>query len=215
VLDLDGDKGITIATGVSAWADQSGGTSHDAVQANTTLQPAYSASDATFNEHGSVTPDGVDDYMQITGHSELDPGTGFDLWFVCALPAIPAASQRFWFQNNELQVFFLKDTGKINAQLRDAANAAWVSLQTSVGYASTSVILRVYWDGTSLGLDVGSETLTLSAPDSRSVAATVTLWSNTVTSLDAPTTCIVRYDRVLEAAEATRLRNFFVTRYGL
>jgi hypothetical protein len=52
----DGDLGITLGTGVSAWADQSGqgDSNRNALQATAINQPSYTAIDADFNGHGSI-----------------------------------------------------------------------------------------------------------------------------------------------------------------
>jgi hypothetical protein len=52
-LWLRSDLGITIGTGVSAWADQSGN-GNNVVQATGSKQPTYSASDAAFNGQASL-----------------------------------------------------------------------------------------------------------------------------------------------------------------
>lgn len=52
---------ITIATGVSAWVDRVNG--HALTQATGANQPSFSASDANFNDHGSITFDGSNDYL--------------------------------------------------------------------------------------------------------------------------------------------------------
>lgn len=56
------DLGITLATGVSAWNDQSGNGHHFA-QATGSQQPAYSAADATLNNRPTVTGDGSNDTL--------------------------------------------------------------------------------------------------------------------------------------------------------
>lgn len=59
---LDASKGITIATGISAWADQSG-YNNDVVQATAGRQPAFTAS--AINGLPGSTGDGTDDYLNI------------------------------------------------------------------------------------------------------------------------------------------------------
>ncbi len=56
------DLGITIATGASVWADQSG-KGRDLIQGTAARQPGFNATDANFNGHPSLTFDDVDDFM--------------------------------------------------------------------------------------------------------------------------------------------------------
>lgn len=63
---LRSDLGITVVTGVSAWADQSG-KGNDAIQGTGTAQPAYNAADATIGNRPSVTGDGSNDVLTIAG----------------------------------------------------------------------------------------------------------------------------------------------------
>lgn len=58
---LQGELGITIVTGVSAWASQIGGSTLSMAQATTGKQPAYSANNATVWGRSTVTADGTDD----------------------------------------------------------------------------------------------------------------------------------------------------------
>lgn len=60
---LQGELGITISTGVSAWASQIGGTTLDMAQATGANQPAYSANNALFWGRATVTGDGSNDFM--------------------------------------------------------------------------------------------------------------------------------------------------------
>lgn len=62
---LRSDLGITIGTGVSDWADQSGH-SQGVSQVTATRQPAYTASDATINGHPSLLFDGTTDWLDST-----------------------------------------------------------------------------------------------------------------------------------------------------
>jgi hypothetical protein len=80
----DGQAGITIATGVSIWADQgpSGDANRNLVQATVGFQPVFTSSDVLFNNKGSVSFDGADDAMQSvadwTGGVIAQPTT----WYV-------------------------------------------------------------------------------------------------------------------------------------
>jgi hypothetical protein len=66
------DLGITIATGVSAWADLSGaGNNH--VQATTTKQPTFAATGGP-RSRPCVTFDGVDDFLAVT-FTQIQPIT--------------------------------------------------------------------------------------------------------------------------------------------
>lgn len=78
---LRGDLGITIVTGVSAWADQSGKGNH-AVQAVGTAQPVYTAEDATLDNQPTLTADGTNDVLTTAG---LTTDLATDDLYVCAI----------------------------------------------------------------------------------------------------------------------------------
>jgi hypothetical protein len=71
---LRADLGITIATGVSVWADQSGN-SNNATQGTTGDQPAYNASDPAYNGQPTVQFNGSPDYMQMAALFPAQPST--------------------------------------------------------------------------------------------------------------------------------------------
>ncbi len=74
---FNADKGITIATGVSAWADQSGN-SRTLSQGTAGNQPSYSATGGP-NSIGALTLDGVDDRMATAGFTLNQPVTHYFL----------------------------------------------------------------------------------------------------------------------------------------
>jgi hypothetical protein len=76
---VDAALGITIGTGVSAWADQSGN-GRNFTQATGSLQPLLIAS--AINGQPSVKADGVDDFLQ-NSFARVAPGTTpFYMWFL-------------------------------------------------------------------------------------------------------------------------------------
>lgn len=72
---LQGELGITIATGVSAWASQIGGTTIDLTQGTGANQPAYTANNATLWARSTVTGDGSNDEIGSTTWDPPTPGT--------------------------------------------------------------------------------------------------------------------------------------------
>lgn len=72
------DLGITIGTGVSAWADQYG--LNNATQATGGSQPTYTASDGTLGGLPSLTGDGVDDSLALATWDPPAPLTT-TVWF--------------------------------------------------------------------------------------------------------------------------------------
>lgn len=95
---LSGDLGITIGTGVSAWADQTGNERH-ATQVSGTAQPAYSASDADFGDRGSVAGDGVNDTMSVAWDPPA-PGTTNIWFFAVILQRTYTAGEYIWAGGN-------------------------------------------------------------------------------------------------------------------
>jgi hypothetical protein len=87
------DLGITIGTGVSAWADQSGN-GNSFTQGTGGSQPTLTAADATLNNLPSVGFDGVDDTMQSALALAAPGTTPFFIWGIC--------KQRSWTGNESL-----------------------------------------------------------------------------------------------------------------
>lgn len=75
---LRADLGVTIATGVSLWADQYG--LNNATRAASSGQPAHNASDPLFNNQASIQCDGIDDAMIFSTLDLPSPSTN-PVWF--------------------------------------------------------------------------------------------------------------------------------------
>ncbi len=71
VMFFSADTGVTTATGVSAWADQSGA-ARNATQATTASEPALQT--GSLNGRAAVVFDGVDDFLQVA-YIPPAPGT--------------------------------------------------------------------------------------------------------------------------------------------
>jgi hypothetical protein len=91
---LQADFGISLATGVSAWASQIGGVTLDMAQGTGANQPAYSANDATLWGRPSVTGDGSNDFMTNTWNPD-PPGTTPSWFHFIFKPITWLANKRF------------------------------------------------------------------------------------------------------------------------
>jgi hypothetical protein len=151
-LWLRADLGITIGTGVSAWADQSGN-ANDFAQGTGGSQPAFEA--AGYSGLPSVLFDGVDDVLSNTTLAATLPGgtdTPFSLYipvqFLAATGVHSALSAgNSGVANPYLQVNY-KTTGTTwNVAKRDDAGVAKAS--PALGVASFNrTLLELHHDGT-------------------------------------------------------------------
>lgn len=92
------DLGTAISTGVSAWADQSGNGFALTQGGGGTLEPAYSASDATLNNLPTITADGVQQTLASTTLTMPTPGTT-PSWFWAVLKQVTwsgGVGRRWW-----------------------------------------------------------------------------------------------------------------------
>lgn len=69
---------------ISSWRDVVAGA--DLTQPTSTLQPAWSAT--SFNGAAGVTPDGVDDFLQLAPHPFWTGATAGEIWAVAAQDAL-------------------------------------------------------------------------------------------------------------------------------
>lgn len=96
VFFFSGDLGVTIGTGVSAWADQSGN-GRNATQATGGNQPAYSATG--LNSKGVITFDGTDDHINIA-YIPPAPATTPSWYWIVFNPLVGATGATFFASNN-------------------------------------------------------------------------------------------------------------------
>jgi len=214
VADFNPDTGAGLAT--TAWADQSGGTAHDAAQATTTRQPAYTASDASFNGHGSVVFDGTDDVLVIPDDAELRANTGITVYMVQEFTATAGTDSLMYKATNEWAID-TTTTGQMDGYVRNAANTAWVHVAAS-GDASGAVnALRLMWDGSTLYTRHDATEATIAAPDARSSTNPVYVGSGNTSTLASITTIarILIYSRAVTAAEDARIMAYLNALYHI
>ncbi|HEO64457.1 MAG TPA: hypothetical protein ENI73_01165 [Spirochaetes bacterium] len=89
-LWLKADAGITTATGVSNWADQSGN-GNNATQGTGSSQPAFIASEPTLNNQAVVRFDGTNDFMTMPEFMNSSQPT-----LIIVGKSASGASQRFF-----------------------------------------------------------------------------------------------------------------------
>lgn len=142
------DLGITIGTGVSAWADQSGN-GVNFTQASASLQPALIA--GALNGRPVVRSDGVDDYMTATW-PRVSPGTQpFYIWAVM--------SQLAWtggfIGDFSAAGFMLRPNGGVSPQLQQF-NGTYVNLNGGATLGSYFRVEAQFTNSTSDYFKIGS-----------------------------------------------------------
>lgn len=91
---LTADLDVTVATGASVWADQSGN-GRNATQAVAANQPALVASDPDFGGRSSLLADGTNDVMDVAWDPPA-PGTQ-PVWFFFVFSQVSWTVSRFLF----------------------------------------------------------------------------------------------------------------------
>jgi len=141
-LFLSADLGVTIGTGVSAWADQSGN-GHDASQGTAASQPALVTGDVDFGGRNSILADGSNDFLDVTWNPPA-PGTQ-PVWFFCAFNQITWGAAKFLFVGNtSASSLALAQAGATPAMVQQ--NTAAVNSNTGAGLGSP-VRGQVYFSG--------------------------------------------------------------------
>ncbi len=108
---LSADVGVTVATGVSSWADQSGN-GRNAVQATTASQPALQP--AAVNGRGSVLFDGTDDFLQIA-YVPPAPGTTPAWYWMVFRPITAVTGSNSFSSGNSRPRFYWQNASLMNA----------------------------------------------------------------------------------------------------
>jgi hypothetical protein len=126
VGSLQGELGVTTATGVSAWASQLGGTTLDVTQGTGANQPLLTTLDATIWARSTVTSDGSNDVLNSAWNPPA-PGTT-PSWIRCVAKRISQLADSMY-------------AGTSTSTLRFAGNGAAQTALATNGTTSTSVAL--------------------------------------------------------------------------
>ena len=212
-LDASDAATVTVATGVSVWADKSGN-GRNAAQAVGGKQPAYSS---TINGKNVVTFQGTDDTMQI-GANAVFNATSQTIIIVSRQAA--AANESLWYKadsNSAVGVIIRYRSGTTfwHYQKNDAS-------ATTLGYAAnTNTNANVYATvlepaaqaGYVNGSQVASATLT-TAYDNNSGP-----WLGSRRDigeyLNGDVAEIIFYDRALTTAERQKIEGYLAWKWGL
>lgn len=213
VLWVRSDLGITLGTGISAWADQSGN-GNNLVQATGTKQPAYVASGGANNTAYS-DGDATDDYLRATFTLNQPEHV-----FIVAQKGVPTAVNptlmdgaagnlmRFWWSGaapGSDTVLTASSNGvNLLTTTHPTSFLNWSCIEAQFNGASSK--LRVndvsYTTGDMGAGNAGGLILhifgdTTSAPSNSNIAEAII------------------YNRILAAAEITQVREYVRGRYGI
>jgi len=223
VADFDPDTGAGLAT--TAWADQSGGTAHDAAQATANKQPSLLAGDSTFNGHGSVSFDGVNDVLVIPDNTDLHVNGGMTIYVVGSMEAVSGAATLISNQlgampNREFQFRVISGGNKPQLLMRDSTDTAWLTTTGAVAVVGVgAVVARVRYDGTVQGVrtDTSVETTNVSTSWNSASHAGTGIGGTTVNTLYNAMTAvrILWYGRSVSAAEDVKIMAYLNARYHI
>jgi hypothetical protein len=223
VLWLDAARGITLDTGVSQWADQSGSGNH-VVQATGGSQPTYNASSTLMPGRPSLTFDGTADHLTLDAFAAAYAGSDKALSVVAVVSTTTTTGTRSvvsWGRAASSVPFLsLEIPGNTTFRLtrRDDANLS--KNTTAAGNAvNTPCVVSAVFTGTSgsliragsagnlaADLDVGTITLDQFAVGCLRRNTNTQFWSGDIWEL-------MVYNRALALSERKGVERFLAKRY--
>lgn len=204
VLWLRGDLGITIGTGVSAWADQSGN-GNNASQATGSKQPTLKLSDPAYGGQATLSfASGSAQSMTLAALLPAEPFTAY----VVGESTSGASQQEFFADGNNRTLYF----NNTDWALYDGANAT--SSNTTQGSALAFCGVS---DGVNVALYINA-----SSPAAASHAATGLTASGTETIgsqgtsfyLNGKMAELIVYNQAHDPSHIQRVFQYFGSRYG-
>lgn len=157
-----GDLGVTLATGVSAWADQAATHGVDVIQATPTDQPAHFTSGGPNNQP-YLDSDGVDDFLNDTVVNMTTTAECYKC-AVFRFPTTPSANQ---------EIVVLVGPGSTGVRITTDGTVVRCYVWTSAGVKILLVtapmvigtwhLAEVYWDGATMSVRMDGGTATTGA----------------------------------------------------
>lgn len=142
---LQGELGITTATGVSGWAAQLGGTTLDASQGTGGQQPVYAALDSTIWSRSTVRGDGSNDVLN-TAWNPPAPGTT-PTWVRTVMSRNADAASATLFASSGTSFILYRDTSTTmrafnttNTSQITVALTTWFRTETLFNNATTDYL---------------------------------------------------------------------------
>lgn len=210
-LWLRADLGITIATGVSAWADQSGN-GRNLTQGTGVKQPVVTS--AAINGQPSITFDGSNDALAATGFGIVQPT---DIYFVMKFMADPGAFDKTFIDGagtgNTMRVY--RNGGTSNPG--HVSMFAGTGINGSTGTPDSWHYYRVQFNGASSQIDQdGASQVTGNCGANNGGGLTLGAFGDqTIQWANVSFTEVVLFSRLLTTAEKTLLNSYFKARYAL
>jgi hypothetical protein len=213
---LRADMGITIATGVSQWNDQSGvgDSNRNAVQATGANQPTYNATDAAYNNQSTlsfVTASAL--YMQ-TGtwsHAASQPFT----WIVVGNATSGGGGQQGFIDGITTQEcrIFTNPNGSILDIYAGATLATTVhcTSPTIIGAIFNATNSFLYANNTQVAIAAGSAGASAQNP----IGISIGVEYNISSYLNGKIAEVIGYYGVLSTAQLSLLFTYLGNRYGI
>lgn len=209
---LSADLGITVATGVSNWIDQTGN-GHTATQGTAVSQPSLVTADVDFGGRNSLLADGSNDFLDVSWDPPA-PATQ-PIWFFFIFRQIAWASTDFLFAgatgSSTLSVF---QTGTTPALVMANTNTKSSNIGAAI---SSSVRGSVYFSGSSSDyMKMGSSLVPAITTAGNFDAALFRLFSRngSTQSINAKLACIGAWAGEPSAGEKTALDVWATNYYG-
>jgi hypothetical protein len=218
-----GDKGVTLGTGVSNWADQSA-SGKDAAQATAASQPVYNTTTNLINFNPSLTFDGTNDWLFNNTVSHNANVNGEDFFAVVLPNNLPSGYGAFMglgtnanlrdvtqFRMGLNQLQYLSRNNATTWQALSNTAATPNMVQLANGYRSNTGAASLLLNGSSVAtgtLNLFSNQDYLSVGAYREANAIGSYFSGAIAE-------VAFYKGPLSAADREKVASYFAIKYGL